>query len=419
MASEQAPSPDFEIPVERAPRILIIGAGFAGLNAARTLAGKYRATVIDPAPNFEFTPNIHELVSGHKKPSELILDRETLLAGMGHEWLRDRVTAIDPVGKKVSLESGKALEYGYAILALGGVNDDHEVPGMEAHAMPFKSVRDCQLIGDRLAELNRSGKNHKVTIVGAGVEGLESLGEILRKYHRSKRLELTVVEAGAQFLPGTTDKLDKEVRRLCEAWQVRFRFETRVVEVKENAVVLSGGEQLDSDLTIWTGGVKLHPLVREAGLADETDEWAQVTEYLESKPASEMFIAGDSAGFAVDGDKQAYLAQEMGKVAAENLLNKMEAKELKPFKAPEYPSVYSFGNLSCFVLWKGRLVAGLPFSGLKETIFQFNMAKIQGKQVCEDWDRNINRVIKGGFDIVITGLSSPLNFWQRSAIRIL
>ena len=76
-------------------RVVIIGANFAGLAAAKQLENQAEVVLIDPNPYFEFTPNIHELIADEKSPADLQLDREHVITALGHSWIQDRVTSID------------------------------------------------------------------------------------------------------------------------------------------------------------------------------------------------------------------------------------------------------------------------------------------------------------------------------------
>lgn len=141
-------------------RIVIIGANFAGLSTAINLPRRYRATIIDSRSDFEFLPNIHELVSGLKKTDSLRLDRNRLIKRTGHRFIKDSVTSIDPVKKRIYTSTRKNMPYDICVVATGGINNTRGISGSAKFAMPFKTAEDCHSIGQRLKELNRSnGQN--------------------------------------------------------------------------------------------------------------------------------------------------------------------------------------------------------------------------------------------------------------------
>ncbi|HSJ98735.1 MAG TPA: NAD(P)-binding protein [Myxococcota bacterium] len=90
-----------------APRILVLGGGFAGLAAALALAPARRVTLIDRRPHFEFLPNIHELVSGVKTPALLRLPLRAILARRGHRFLRGEIRRIDLAARRVVLAAAE------------------------------------------------------------------------------------------------------------------------------------------------------------------------------------------------------------------------------------------------------------------------------------------------------------------------
>ena len=99
------------------------------------------------------------------------------------------------------------------IVALGGVDATRGVPGVVEHAFPFKSVDECRRIAQRLAMLDERDETSDVVIIGGGLEGVEALGEILRRY-RESRLRVRLVEARERLLPEAPETLDETLALL-------------------------------------------------------------------------------------------------------------------------------------------------------------------------------------------------------------
>ncbi|MEL7210386.1 MAG: FAD-dependent oxidoreductase, partial [Actinomycetota bacterium] len=171
-------------PHEPRPRVVILGGGFAGFAAAKGLdADRFHVELVDRRSALEFLPNIHELLSGVKTPDLLRLPLEPALSELGHRFTQDAVTSIDPAERTVTLEQGgDPLGYDALVVALGGVDNTRGVAGVVSHAHSFKSVDDCARIGERLAELDAGDGPARIVIIGGGLEGVEALGEILRRY---------------------------------------------------------------------------------------------------------------------------------------------------------------------------------------------------------------------------------------------
>jgi NADH dehydrogenase len=257
---------------KRRPRVVIVGANFAGIAAAQHLDGRYAVAVIDRSPWFEWLPNIHELLSGVKRPADLRLPRARLVTRAGHRFVRAEVVRIDSAAGAVITSTRRRFPFDACIVAVGGVLRRH------------RGAR-----GDP-ASLWRPQGDHREP--GGG--GVAADAELSRN-HRP-RCATTLREVRGPFPTGS-----------------------RVTKVTPTRVHVTGGKPLRSDLTIWTGGVKAPPLLRKSGLADRDGQWAPVTQALRSKRHSNVFIIGDAAGLPQPLGKQAYYALQMGMCAAGNV----------------------------------------------------------------------------------------------------
>lgn len=358
------------------PHIVIVGAGFAGLSAARHLDRRHAVTVIDRSSSFEWLPNIHELLSGVKRPADLRLPLRRLVARAGHRFVQAEVTHVDGRAGRLSTADGREMTFDACIVAVGGVNDTHGVRGADRHAMPFKSVADCAAIGRALAALARQRAQQSVVIVGGGLEGVEALGEILRGFRSRGSLHISVVESGPRLLPGTPAALDAAVRAHAAPLGVRFCTGSRVTAVTRTRVALSSGERLRSDLTIWTGGVKAAPLLRESGLVGRGGSWAAVTPALQSRRFGKVFVVGDAAELPTPLSRQAYYAMQMGRCAAANVVRSLAGRPLRAFSPRPKPMLVAFGDLDTFLVVGRSAIASPTLAMLKEAVFQVTMAEI-------------------------------------------
>lgn len=358
------------------PRIVIVGANFAGIAAAQHLDGRYDVTVIDRWPWFEWLPNIHELLSGVKRPAELRLPRARLVNRAGHRFVRAEVVRIDAPASVVVTSTGRRFPFDACIVAVGGVDETFGVPGADRYALSFKGVDDCAEIGRRLAQLARRKGPASIVIVGGGFEGIEALGEILRRYGHRKGLTVSLVEAGPRLMPNSPASIDRAVRRHCARHDVRFLTGTRVTKLTSVRVHLDAGKPLRSDLTIWTGGVKAPPLLHASGLADRPGQWAPVTQALRSKRHRNAFIIGDSAGLPQPLGKQAYYALQMGVCAAENVERALAGRRLRDFRPAAKGMLVAFGALDTFLIAGRAVIASPALAAAKEAVFQVTMAQL-------------------------------------------
>lgn len=357
------------------PRIVIVGAGFAGLTAARHLGRRHAVTVVDRSPSFEWLPNIHELLSGVKQPSDLRLPLRRLVTRAGHRFVRAEVRHIDGRAGQLTTADGRVLAFDACIVAVGGVNDTRGVRGADRHALPFKSVADCVTIGRRLAALARQSEERSVVIVGGGLEGIEALGEVLRRFRSGGSLRVSVVESGPRLLANAPPALDAAVRALAVPLGARFYTGSPVIAVTRKRVELRSGEKLHSDLTLWTGGVTAPALLREFGLVGKGKIWAPVSPALQSKRFSNVFVIGDAAELRSPLPKQAYHAMQMGRCAADNARRWLAGRTLRTFRPDPKPMLIAFGDLETFLVRGRSVIASPALAVLKEAVFQFTMAE--------------------------------------------
>lgn len=357
----------------RRPSVLIIGGGFAGLACANGLdAKRFAVTLIDRKANFEFLPNIHELLSGVKTPSQLQLSLRSNLKAAGHRFVRATVTGIDPDKRQVEVDTGLHFKADYLVVALGSADADFGVPGVSKHSFGFKSVAQCRAIGQSLRRVSRLGG--KVVIVGGGLEGIEALGEILRRY-RGKPGSLTLIEGKNALLPSGPKAAGAHIARHCAQHGVEIVIADPVARISAKTVQLRSGRRLRSDLTIWTGGPAPPALLANSGLA-APNSWAPVNAALAHTEYEQVFVAGDAAQLESAISKQAYHAIDMGRSIAGNIQRLASGKSLRRYKPAPKPTLVAFGDLDTLLLSDKLNIAGPPLAAAKEAVFAAVMAQL-------------------------------------------
>ncbi len=365
----------------REHRVVIVGGGFAGLACARGLAARrFDVTLVDPKPNFEFLPNIHELLSGLKTVNSLQLPLKPLLADLGHRFRRDRVVAIDPDIKQATTTRGKPLSYDSLVMATGAADATYGIPGVSEHSLSFKSAADCEQIAKRLARLGKRRAPARVVIIGGGLAGVEALGEILRRYRDAAYgIELTLVEAQDRLLPQSHAALDTHIRDVCAPYPVSLLCGSPVKQLSAKSVTLANGQQLESDLTIWTGGPAPPELLARCGLAGPSG-WAPVDKFLRSTRQKAVYIAGDAAELPRSQARQAYHSLDMGACVARNLSRTARGRQPARYWPSGKPVLVSFGDLSAMLVAGNCALAGPALGAGKELIFELVMAQLDERR---------------------------------------
>lgn len=356
-------------------RVLIVGGGFAGLACALGLdARRFDVTVVDQRRHFEFIPNIHELISGLKKPADLRLPLSALLRDRGHRFRCARVATIDSAGRSITLANGHVLEGDYLVIACGSADANFGVAGVQRHTLALKSVEDGKTIAAGLRALRKKSGPGRVLVVGAGLAGVEALGEVLR-IRGASNWHVQLVEAQDRPLPAAPAAASRFISDACADAGVTLHLGEPVSRVTAKTVVLGGGQRLRSDMTIWTGGPAPPPLLADSGIAGE-GSWAAVARDLSLKGAQGVFVAGDSAELPRPLSRQAYFALDMGAAVADNIARLESGRRTRVLRALPRPTLLSFGATSAVLIAGRAAFEGKPLLALKEGIYTAVMAQL-------------------------------------------
>ena len=357
-------------------RVVIIGGNFAGLVAASRISCDHDVTVVDARADFEWTPNIHELLSGVKNREGVVLPRAECVNRYGHTFVQDVVTGIDRDSSSVVTESGLALPYDACLIAAGSVRTTFGVEGADKYALGLRSVGDAVRIASRLDKLATRKRKASVVIVGGGVTGVEVVGEILRRREQGDEFNIHIVEVEPDILDEQLDGLASDAVERFAPYGVTVHTNTSIKAVSARSVLLENGEKLTADLCIWSAGMALPEFLRDAGLKEADDQWLPVDDTLKSVYADNIFVAGDCAALPEPIRKQAYYAMDMGELAGDNITRLLEGGRLEPFRAMPMPMLISFGDITTWLVAGEAAVASPLLAAAKEGVYQATMARL-------------------------------------------
>jgi len=357
-------------------RIIIIGANFAGLTAASKLSKCHDVTVIDSKQDFQWTPNIHEILSDVKKETSLSLNLETIIKRLGHRFINQSVSSINGDLQTVTLDDEQTLIYDVLLITSGHTRSNYDIKGANKYAYGFRTANDViQIHNDIEAVLDSNKRPVNVNIIGGGFTGIEVLGELLRKYASNKQLHFNVIDRASRLVEALPQKLSDDILSQCKNYQISFYFNKTITEVKKSSIHFNDKKSIESDITIWSAGTKL-PEYLESINTQGSSSGLAVNAYLQTKEFSNVFVAGDSATLPKPLAKQASVALDMGLHAALNISRFCAKKALKPFKAGTTPVLLSFGDINTYFI-QGKLVLSSPvLAAAKEAVYQFYMARL-------------------------------------------
>ncbi|MER7721255.1 FAD-dependent oxidoreductase [Streptomyces flaveolus] len=325
-----------------AHRVVILGAGYAGMAAAVQLAARVkrredvRVTVVNAQERFTERMRLHMTATGQRLAE---LSVPELLEGTGARFVRGWVTAVDPDARTVRIDDDRVLHYDTLVYGLGGTADTSAVPGAEEHAHTLSSAQDAEALAGRLARLD-SGT---VVVAGSGLTGIEAAAEIAERYPRLRVALLGRQEPGVAMNPKARAYLHAALDRL----GVHVRAGVEVTKVLPDAVELAGGESIAADAVLWTSGTRTSPPAAAAGLTVD-DRGRVVTDAaLRSVSHPEVYAIGDAAavrqGYGVmHGTCQG--GMPTGVHAALSIDRALRGKKPKPFRFGYYHTPVSLGR---------------------------------------------------------------------------
>ncbi|GAA3500399.1 FAD-dependent oxidoreductase [Streptomyces prasinosporus] len=325
-----------------AHRVVVLGAGYAGMAAAVQLAARVkgregvRVTVVNAQERFTERMRLHMTATGQRLAE---LSVPELLEGTGARFVRGWVTAVDADARTVRIDDDRVLEYDTLVYGLGGVADTSAVPGAEDHAYTLDGPQDAELLADRLARLG-SGT---VVVAGGGLTGVESAAEIAGRHPELDVVLLGRTEPGA----GMNRRAGAHLRAALDRLGVRVRSGAEVAKVLPDAVELAGGETVAADVVLWTSGTRVSPLAAAAGLAVDGRGRVVTDAALRSVSHPEVYAIGDAAairqGYGVmHGTCQG--GMPTGVHAALSIDRVLRGRRPKPFRFGYYHTPVSLGR---------------------------------------------------------------------------
>ncbi len=340
-----------------AKRVVIVGAGFAGLRAALDLARapeRLDITVIDKRNHHLFQPLLYQVATAGLSPADISWPIRTALRPFRNvRVLMAEAKGVDAEAQCVHTSEGE-VEYDYLILACGSTHsyfgNDHwsEVaPGLKTIG-DATSIRAKILTAFEHAEVSRDIDERRAhmtfVIVGGGPTGVELAGAVgeLSRYTLSddfrhidpRQARIILVEAGDAILPGYHETLSRAAVESLENFGVQVWTHKRVTGIDENGVDL-GNERVEAKTVLWAAGVRASPVGQNLGNTDRVGR-IEVQPDLSLAESDNIFVVGDQALVKDRKDKPlpgiAPVAIQQGRHVAKNLLASVRGQDRKPFR---------------------------------------------------------------------------------------
>ncbi len=369
------------------PHVVIIGAGFGGLKAARALNGApVQVTVIDKRNHHLFQPLLYQVATASLSPADIASPIRAIVRRQDNiRVLLGEVTRIDVDQREVHLtgDGERVIPYDYLIVAAGARHSYFGHDEWETFAPGLKSLEDALEIRRRILlafeEAERATSEElrdqlmTFVVVGGGPTGVElagALGEISR-YTLARDFDnidptwakIYLLEAGPRILPMFPESLARKAVTYLNRLGVRVRTGALVTGVDNEGVWL-GEERIRAHTVLWAAGVTASPLGKSLGVPLDRAGRVAVEQDLSLPGHPEVFVVGDLAILnGPDGKPYPGVAQvaiQQGKQAAKNIRRRVAGAPTEPFHYFDYGNMATIGRNRAIADIRGIHLGGIP-----------------------------------------------------------
>ncbi|WP_420862255.1 NAD(P)/FAD-dependent oxidoreductase [Algirhabdus cladophorae] len=325
-------------------KIVIVGAGFGGLSAAKALSkAPVEITLIDRQNHHLFQPLLYQVATAALTPAEIAVPiRHILRHQKNVHVVMDSVDAVDTSVKCVTTKDGQRFDYDVLILATGARHSYFGKDHWAQHAPGLKTLGDAFDLRERILSAFEQAENlassdlaaakaHQCfVVVGAGPTGVEMAGAIAELAHSlardfrkidPKHNRILLIEGGPDVLPSLAKKLSKRARRDLESLGVEVLTDTMVRDIHADRVETSDST-IASHTAVWAAGVQASPAAKWLGLDPGRSGHVPVDDTLRPQGHDDVYVIGDTA-LALQNDKPlpgiAPVAKQMGQYVGRRL----------------------------------------------------------------------------------------------------
>ena len=374
-----------------AKRIVVLGGGFAGLHLVRRLEGRLHreeasVTLVDRQNYHLFTPLLYQVCTGELPPHAVAYPLRDATAPAGFKFIQSEVTAIDLEHRRVGTADSE-LAFDHLVIVLGSVTNDYGIPGVHENALPVKWLSDAEALKRHVLDIFESAatetdiarRREQLTfiIVGAGPVGVE-LASSLRDLmdHTLRRIYPTIdfyadvtihlLDGADRVIPGMDPRLSRIAMKRLEQQRVRVLLNTLVSEIRPGAVHTKDGAQLRGRTIVWSGGVKVNPLVASLDVPKSKDGRIVVDDHFRVNGRDDVLALGDAAYFESQGKGLPQLAQVAvleAPAAARNLAALVRGQPTAPFVYHRKGDLIALGRTQAgaeFAKLGGFVLGGFP-----------------------------------------------------------
>lgn len=352
------------------PKVVVVGAGFAGLQAVKELSGLGVAVTLIERNNYHlFQPLLYQVATAGLAPEDIVYPLRAVLRDRKNVNFRmAEVLDIDKNARKVITNCGD-IPYNYLLLAVGAETNFFGMKSVQRNGVGLKNIVDALRIRNHIlhmfelasqeSDLERRRRLLTFVIAGGGATGVESAGGLSELIHLVlakdypaidfSEVKLILLEGGTRLLSSMSETLSDFTAKELKRKKVEVRFQSLVAEYDGNKVILEDGTEIGTQTLIWAAGVQAASLAGK--LSVETDRLGRivVNQFLQVPDYPEIFIVGDAACFKFAGQSLpmiAPVAVQQAKTAAHNILRLIRGQSLGEFKYEDPGTLATIGRSS-------------------------------------------------------------------------
>lgn len=366
------------------PRVVVVGAGFGGLSAARALRrAPFDVEVVDRLNHHLFQPLLYQVATAGLEPADIAYAARGIVRRMPSvRFVGAEIVGGDLDRRILHTAEGRTIRYDYLLLAAGARTATFGVPGVAEHAFGLKSLRDAMdLRHHLLRQVERCAADPALTeqgalsvvVVGGGPTGVEMAGAVSELFamvlrHDYPELDLShanveLVEMADALLLPYHERLQEHTATELRRRGVRLRLGEKVAEVRPDGILLGSGDQIPAATVVWAAGVEAVPLGQLLGLEAGPGGRLVVDDDLSVPGRPEVFVIGDLAG-ATDPDGRplpqlAPVAMQQGRHVAAQLARRQAGEPTRPFRYVDKGTMATIGRRAAVA----QLPPGLRLTG--------------------------------------------------------
>lgn len=370
------------------PRVVVLGAGYAGTGAIQSLEAEFQSGGIDLHWISQSDQHVvlHEAHRAIRDPAVQpnISIPVTDLKSADTRFTEAEVVGLDTESERVQLADGTRVEYDYLVVALGSETAFYGIPGLTEHAYTMKSLDDAVRIHEALDRATESASSQEVVEVvvgGAGLSGIQVAGEVAEYRDTVNRpIDVTIVEALPHIYPAGGKNLRRRLRTELQRADIGLATDDPVTEVKDDRLHFDKRGPMTYDVFIWTGGITGRTAMEDVGI--ETDHGRLYADMTFQTSDEHVFALGDAAVVAQDGEDAPPTAQaawDAATLLGKNIRRAMEGQELHEWEYESKGTLISIGRTS--------LAANIP--GIPIEVFDSLPATLLKKGAAARWIASI------------------------------